>query len=210
MFDNKILNFKNKKVIVFDLDGTIVKLIADWHSLKNVLNDRYSKYFQKDHQFKRISAFLDEIVEKGDEAELKRNFEIIKQYEIENIEKNEPIEETIYFINNKELFGVKSGTVLAILSLNTRQTIKKSLDLANISHKFDFILGREDLRRWKPDPEGLLIIMEKYKVKKEEMIYFGDLESDLETGTNAGIEFHFIDDLISLVKSCKKDKKDLK
>ena len=71
--------------------------------------------------------------------------------------------------------------------------------------KFDFILGREDVRSWKPEPEGLLRIMEHYKVNKEDMIYFGDLEKDLETGANAGIEAHYIDDLIALVKSCKNE-----
>ncbi len=205
MPEKKKFTFKDKKVIVFDLDGTIVRLAADWHSLKDVLNDRYSEHFQDDCQFTSISACLSEIVEKGDEAELQHNFNVIKQYEIDNIEKNEPIEETIYFINNAKLFGVKRGTKLAILSLNTRQTIKKSLELARISGKFDFILGREDVRSWKPEPEGLLRIMEHYKVNKEDIIYFGDLKKDLATGANAGIEAHYIDDLINLVKSCKNE-----
>jgi len=205
MPEKKKFTFKDKRVIVFDLDGTIVRLAADWHSLKDVLNDRYSEHFQDDCQFTSISACLSEIVEKGDEAELHHNFDIIKQYELDNIEKNEPIEETIDFINNAKLFGVKRGTKLAILSLNTRQTIKKSLELARISGKFDFILGREDVRSWKPEPEGLLRIMEHYKVNKEDIIYFGDLEKDLATGANAGIEAHYIDDLINLVKSCKNE-----
>jgi len=162
---------------------------------KSFLNERYSEHFQDDRQFTSISACLSEIVEKGDEAELQRNFDVIKQYELDNIEKNEPIEETIYFINNTKLFGVKS----------TRPTIKKSLELARISDKFDFILGREDVRRWKPEPEGLLRIMEYYEVDKGEIIYFGDLEKDLATGANAGIEAHYIDDLINLVKRCKED-----
>jgi HAD superfamily hydrolase (TIGR01549 family) len=204
MDKSKILPLKDKKVIVFDLDGTIVRLAADWYSLKKVLNDRYSEHFQDDCQFTSISACLSEIVEKGDEAELQHNFDVIKQYELDNIEKNEPIEETIYFINNTKLFGVKRATKLAILSLNTRQTIEKSLELAGISDKFDSILGREDVRSWKPEPEGLLKIMEHYKVNKEEMIYFGDLEKDIMTGANAGIETHYIDALINLVKSYKK------
>jgi len=207
MLLKKILPFKDKKVIVFDLDGTIVRLAADWHSLRNILRDRYSEHFRNDCQFTSISACLNDIVEKGDEVELQYNFDVIKQYELDNIEKNEPIEETIYFINNPKLFGVRRGTKLAILSLNTNQTIKKSLELAGIEAKFDYILGREDVRSWKPEPEGLLRIMEHYNVKKEEMIYFGDLEKDLITGANAGIETHYIDDLINLVKSYKKDLK---
>ena len=47
--------------------------------------------------------------------------------------------------------------------------------------------------------------MEHYKVNKEDMIYFGDLEKDLETGANAGIETRYIDELINFVKSYKNE-----
>ena len=73
--------FENKKVIVFDLDGTIVRLAADWHSLKRALADRYSQHYQDDCEFKSMSACLSKLVERGDEVELRYNFEIIKKYE---------------------------------------------------------------------------------------------------------------------------------
>lgn len=88
----------------------------------------------------------------------------------------------------------------AILSLNTRSTIIRALELANIYDKIDLIIGREDVRKWKPNPEGLLKIQEYFKMKKEEMIYFGNLEKDVLTGKNAGIEAYLIDELIELVK----------
>ena len=47
--------------------------------------------------------------------------------------------------------------------------------------------------------------MDHYRVNKEDMIYFGDLEKDLATGANAGIEAHYIDALINLVKSYKNE-----
>jgi len=193
--------FENKKVIVFDLDGTIVRLAADWHSLKKVLADRYSQQYQDGCQFTSISTCLSKLVERGDEEELRYNFEIIKKYELENITKNEPIAETIYFINNKEQFGVKKDTKLAVFSLNTRRTIMESLDLANISGKIDFVIGREDVRRWKPEPEGLLKIKDHFRVSKKEMIYFGDLEKDILTGKNAGIDVYYVDEIINLVKN---------
>lgn len=197
-------SLKNKELIVFDLDGTIIRLKADWMSLKEHLVLKYQKIYKETCDFKSISACLSEIVKRGDEEVLKNFFDIIRHYELKNIEDNEPIENVIFFINNKELFGVNKDAKLAVLSLNTRDTIIKSLKLANISNKIDLIVGREDVRKWKPDPEGLLKIQEYFKIKKEGMIYFGDLEKDISTGKNARIEAYLIDDLIQLVSKMKR------
>lgn len=202
-----IFSLKSKKVIVFDLDGTIVRLSADWYSLLAVLNARYKEKHKNVNQFNRISALLNEIVAIGDEAELKQNFRIIQQYEMENIAKIEIIKDVLFFINNLEFFEVNSEVKLAIFSLNTRATINKSLQLADVAAKFDFIVGREDVRAWKPEPEGILKIKDYFQVFKEQMIYFGDLKIDLLAGENAGIRAHLINDLLNYIKEVKKIKR---
>jgi len=198
-----MISFENKKAIVFDLDGTIVKLAADWHSLKDVLANRYREHYKDACEFKSISSCLNNIVERGDEEELQKNFDIIRKYELDNIRENIPIEETIFFINNLNLFEVRKDTKLAVLSLNTRRTIIESLKLANIYDKIDYFLGREDLRKWKPDPEGLLKIKDHYNINEKEMIYIGDLDKDILAGKNAGIDTYFVDELINLVNQVK-------
>ncbi|KKK44699.1 hypothetical protein LCGC14_0597450 [marine sediment metagenome] len=199
------LSFKGKNIIVFDLDGTIVRLSVDWMSLKEKLYNDYKKIYSENCSFESISTCLSKLVEKGDEEVLGNFFEIIRQYELVNIYDNQPIKETIFFINNLEIFGLDKSVKLAILSLNTRKTIVTSLKLANISYKFDYIIGREDVRNWKPDPEGLLRIQDFYKVKKEEMIYFGDLKKDILTGKSAGIDVFLIEDLINFVNKKKEN-----
>ena len=197
-------SFTEKKVIVFDLDGTIVRLAADWHSLYKALTARYTEKNREAINHKSMSAILSSIIEKGDEEELQLNFNLMRQYELENITSNEPIKETIYFINNKELFGVSPMAKLAVFSLNFRSTILKSLEMAGILNKFEFFVGREDVRKWKPEPDGLLKILDYFKVNTEEMIYFGDVEKDLLAGANAGVESYYIDTLINHVRNIKK------
>jgi len=193
--------FKGKKVIVFDLDGTIVKLFAPWHVMKDVLSQRYSKLHGEECKFNSVSACLSEIVKHGNESELMENFDIIRQYELEKIEKTEPIKEVVYFINNKERFEVETDVILTVFSLNTRRTINESLKIAGISDRITFIIGREDVRKWKPEPEGLYKIKEKFDVNTEQMIFFGDMQKDIAAGSAAGIESYYVDRLIEIVRA---------
>lgn len=205
-----IISFTEKKVIIFDLDGTIVNLTVDWRALKDNLVKKYREIYKEQCDFERVSRCLEKIVEKNDENILENFFEVIRHYELKNIRDTQLIEETIFFIKNKDFFGIKNDAKFAILSLNTRDTIIQALELANIRDNIELIIGREDVRKWKPAPEGLIKIQNHFKIKKEEMVYFGDLENDLLTGENAGIDAYLIDDLINLVnkkKSVKKYKK---
>ncbi|MFX1239772.1 MAG: HAD family hydrolase [Promethearchaeota archaeon] len=197
-------SFETKKVLVFDLDGTIVNLKADWIILRDILVKNYYERYKEDCNIDRISTCLEEIVKKKDEATLQDFFDIIREFEQKNLEDIEPIEETIFFINNKELFNVREETKIVILSLNTRNTIIKALKDAKIYNKINFIVGREDVRKWKPAPNGLLKIQNHYNINKNEMLFFGDLENDIITGKNAGIKAYYIQDLIELVRK-KKD-----
>lgn len=202
---NKI-SFENKKIIIFDLDGTIVHLDTDWHHLKMLLSKRYAKLYQGEKcEFEHISACLSQVVKKNDETELSNFFDMILEYEMKNIRNNKEIEEPVFFINHLKLFGVNKETKLAILSLNMRETVMTTLKLANLTQRFDLIIGREDVRAWKPNPVGLLEIQKHFNVKKKEMIFFGDTEIDLKTGNKAGIEVHLVKELINLVKSKKQE-----
>ena len=199
------ISFENKRIIVFDLDGTIVHLDTDWDNLKMLLSKRYAKLYKGEKcEFEHISACLSHVVKKNDEFELSNFFDMILDYEMKNIRNNKEIEETVFFLNHLELFGVKKEIKLAILSLNMRETIMTTLRLANLTQRFDIIIGREDVRAWKPNPFGLLEIQRHFNVNKKDIIFFGDTEADLKTGNNAGIEVHLVKELINLVKRKKQ------
>lgn len=200
-----MISLKEKRIIIFDLDGTIVDLNVDWDYLKQILSERILEIYGKKCEFIHISACLDYITERKDEYELKNFFKIIEKYEMKNISESKKIEESIFFINNIELFEVPKDIKLAILSLNTRKTIITSLKLFNIYNKFNYIIGREDIRKWKPNPDGLLKIQNHFGVKKKDMVYFGDKQKDIKTGENADIDSYLIEDLIELVRKRKEE-----
>ena len=195
----KKFRFERRKAIVFDLDGTIVKLNVNWRELKNLLSQRFYDLYGIHYEFRSITECLMKVLEKEDEKEFANLLNIIEQFELKNIKKGAYLEDTLFFINNLELFSISEGTKLAVLSLNMRKTIMETLKNANLCKKIDYIVGREDLRRWKPKPDGLLKVQEHFNLESEDLVYFGDLQKDLDTGKNAGIDAFFIDDLIQHV-----------
>ena len=52
---------------------------------------------------------------------------------------------------------------------------------------FDHIQGQTDLIPIKPDPTGVYEILDQFGVQKDECLYFGDTNTDMLTGRNAGV-----------------------
>ena len=52
---------------------------------------------------------------------------------------------------------------------------------------FDLIQGQTAEIPRKPDPTGVFRILEKLSVQPEECLYFGDTNTDMETGHRAGL-----------------------
>ncbi len=200
------LSLENKRLIIFDLDGTLIKLAVDWPLLKRTLSRMVNEIYGEEHSFTSISRCLTHIRERQDETLLKKFFKVIEEHEVRNIENSTPIKESLYFINHLEEFCVKDDVKLAIMSLNTRKTIKKALEILGLENKFDMIVGREDVRHWKPEPDGLLKILKELKVDKSEAIFFGDMQKDMICGEKAGIESHLIGELKEMVREKLKNR----
>lgn len=52
---------------------------------------------------------------------------------------------------------------------------------------FDHTQGQTDLIPIKPDPTGVFEILDMFGVQKDECLYFGDTNTDMQTGKNAGV-----------------------
>lgn len=168
---------EDAKLVVFDLDGTIVKLKVDWEGLREELSKKFDADF---------NSIIREI-EKLSDKKKKEAFEIVQSYEMENIEDAEPIEESISLIRD-----IKEYVKLAIFSTNTRRAIETVLSKLDLLYRFEMIVSMEDVKRLKPDPEGLIKIINGLNVGREEVIYIGDKEIDLEMGRSIGVKTRLI------------------
>jgi len=65
--------------------------------------------------------------------------------------------------------------------------IDRGLSVLGANHLFDVRIGTDDVKNVKPDPEPVLLALERLGVNKEEAIMIGDNSHDIEAGHNAGI-----------------------
>jgi phosphoglycolate phosphatase len=52
---------------------------------------------------------------------------------------------------------------------------------------YDAVMGESETCRRKPAPDGINMICEQFEVEKDEAIFFGDSEVDIQTADNAGV-----------------------
>ena len=81
------------------------------------------------------------------------------------------------------------GAKLAIISTKYRYRIQAVIDKYFPSHFIDVIIGGEDVKVAKPNPQGVKTALRKLKAKKKYALYIGDSTVDAETAQNAGIDF---------------------
>ena len=75
---------------------------------------------------------------------------------------------------------------IAILSNKPHPTAKKVSDLMFGDELIDICRGETPEVPIKPDPKGLLLLLDEFSCKPEECIYIGDTGTDVETGKAAG------------------------
>ena len=86
-------------------------------------------------------------------------------------------------------FLKRNNYKLVIYTNNTRKLTDYGLEKFNLKSYFDFILTRDEVKNPKPHPEGLELIMEKYLIPQNNVLFIGDSWIDAETAVNAGVKF---------------------
>jgi phosphoglycolate phosphatase-like HAD superfamily hydrolase len=87
------------------------------------------------------------------------------------------------------------GTPLSILSLNSRDAVRRALELHALAERVSHVVGREDVQRGKPDPEGMRMLAERHGVEPVRMLLVGDADTDRLCAERAGARFLHVDEI---------------
>lgn len=117
----------------------------------------------------------------------------IKQFKVTFKERADEImaDSTVLYDSVKETLETlkHNGNRLGIISTKFRYRIESTLKREGIFELFDIIIGGEDVKSHKPNPEGVLKAVAEVKIPLSQCIFIGDSITDAETAENAGIRF---------------------
>lgn len=185
---------KKYKLYLFDLDGTLLDsdqmIIETFHYL-------YKKY--KPADFKVDEAKLLTFSGPPIRETLKNEFpeydqeEFLKIWRQESI-KNYPIY-TKLFPGTLEILStlVEKKYNVAIVTNKHRTASDEAFKLFGIADLGIWSVSGDDVKRQKPDPEGIFIAMKHFGVNdRKDVIYIGDSVYDASTAENAGVDFGLV------------------
>jgi pyrophosphatase PpaX len=178
---------KGINTVLFDFDGTVMDtnrvIINSWQ-----------------HTFRTLTG------EERPEAEIVATFGEILHDTVARFFPNVPVEEAVevyrsyhranfgpmisVFPGMKELIEeLKSrGYTLAIVTSRLPATTAEGLEKYGLAGYFDLVVTCDDCKRFKPDPEPVLIALEKLGKKPEEALMVGDTRNDIQCARRAGVK----------------------
>lgn len=174
---------KNELVIIFDLDGTLLNTdLLIKKSFEHVFHEYKPEYKLSEEEY---LSFLGPTLMASFERYFPRSMtqELVDCYREYNLSHHEDFV-TIYPAVKETLKRLKTkGYPLAVVTTKKKDAALLGLELFDIKKFFDIIIGMDDVKCVKPDPEGIIKVMKETKCHKAIMI--GDNVSDIKAGQNA-------------------------
>lgn len=178
-----------KKAFIFDLDGTIVDSLAN---ITHCVNRTTASFGLSSIPIMKIRAF----VGNGSKFLITRS--------LEDLGAEEQFEEifaafsAFYEANSNYALKTYEGICETLAALKAR-----GVKLAVLSNKphgatlpiceqlfgdlLDYVHGQKEGIPVKPDPTGLVSVLQALDVTADECVYIGDSEVDMQTGKNGGM-----------------------
>lgn len=166
--------------VVYDLDGTLVRLMVDWEAVER---DLASLLTESEHDPAELDAW--ELLAAAEEVGL-----------------GEPAE---YTISAYERAGASDAVRLdtaaevtswdvpvGVCSLNCEAACRIALETVGLLEEMAVVIGRDSHSRRKPDPGPLLAALDAMDARPDHSLFVGDSSSDEVTADRAGVNFRSV------------------
>lgn len=176
------------KAVIFDLDGTLLNTLEDLTDAVNAALQAYELPVRSIEEVRNfvgngIRNLMLRAVGKEDYPQFEELFAFFRTYYAENYNcKTCPYGDILELLETLKKRQIK----MAIVS-NKVDTAVKSLSDQYFSDYIELAIGeREGIRR-KPAPDSLNEVLSTLGISKEEALYVGDSDVDIQTAENANM-----------------------
>ena len=180
-----------KRYAIFDLDGTLLDTLDDLTDSMNYMLGKHNFPLRtRDEVRNFVGNGVRKLVERAVPPEYKADEEFIDKfyddfslyYNSHSDIKTAPYPGTLDMLDKL----LENGFDIAIVS-NKIDSAVKSLSSKFFGERIKSAIGEKPSIRHKPEPDMVFMAMEEMGADKENSIYIGDSEVDIQTAKNAGI-----------------------
>lgn len=174
------------KLVVFDLDGTLVDAYrAIMDSVNHMLKSKGRPPKSLRAVKRSVGWGVDTLVRTFvDEHEVEAALKLFRDHHDKRLRRNLrllPGTKTVL------AFLKKKGCLLAIASNRPTRFCRIILETLGIDRYFDFVICGDAVKRAKPHPDMLIKIMRAAKASAGETVFVGDMSVDVLAGRRAGV-----------------------
>ena len=178
------------KAVLFDMDGTVLDTVGDLTDAINVSLEKFGFPARSQEEVKSFlgkgpAHFVNCAVPEGtDEKTRQQVLAFYEPYYDSHCQiKTAPYPGVLELLKTLKARSVK----LAVIS-NKQEPAVKALAEQHFDGLLELSVGTSPRIRCKPDPSAVLAALAELGVEKSETLYVGDMDVDLNTARNAGID----------------------
>ena len=172
-------------LIVYDFDGTLVDTLFDIADAVNLsLNELGLRTLSRETIRKYVGKGVERLMAQSINgyADLARAVELFRKHYSEN-----QMNHTRFYPSGREILDHFRDKKQAICSNKPEDFVRRILQSLESLDPFDAILGGDSVKSKKPDPEGMLHLLDRFQCAPEMAVLVGDSPVDIETGKRAGV-----------------------
>jgi len=171
--------------VVYDLDGTLVRLAVDWDAVASDVDDVL--------QARGVDTAGHSLWDMLELSEQRGHRDAVESAIADHERPGARDSERLPLLDELPL-----DVPVGVCSLNCEAACRIALEIHGVEGHVDAVVGRDSLSAYKPDPAPLRALLAEFDVSPSAALFVGDSESDATAARRASMDFQWVRERHSL------------